>query len=165
MTDTIESFPAPNSGIANIAVGIVLSGTGVTEGVGEFEYNLSAPYQSTTMVTASVVDAAGNPVSPQPSLTVTSTNGPPTQIGAASKFTGYPVGGGGQVYVNVPNQYRGTADVAGIGANSNVASVTGTATATVTINNTGTALIEWSANGITGRLLVTGTNVVTGFVN
>jgi hypothetical protein len=157
MTDTQESFPQATTGL-NTTVGVQITGSGVTVGTGAYEYSVQLEYGSTAMVTATPVDSSGTAQSA--TVTAVSYNGAPTETGEASEFTTYPIGGGGAQYANIPNQYNGRADVIGIGAQSNVASVTPSAPFIVTANNTGSALIEFRAQGRTGRLNVVVENVV-----
>ena len=132
----------------------------VVAGTGAFEYELMLPYGETAAITATPVDINGNSVGGV-TVTAVSYNGTPSQTGESSKFTAYPIGGGGAQYVNIPNPYNGRADVPGIGANSNVCSVSSQGMSfLLSANNTGEALIEFTARGRTGRLNVTVTNPV-----
>ena len=156
MADTQESYPASTTGL-NTTVGVQISGSGVTVGTGAYEYDLIIAYGSTAMVTATPVDSSGTTQSA--TVTAVSYNGSPRQTGAPSEFTTYPIGGGGAQYVNIPNQYNGRADVPGIGAKSNVCSVSPDGMSfLLSANNTGEVLIEFTAQGRTGRLNVTVVN-------
>jgi hypothetical protein len=57
----MSGYPSPNVG-AGVEFAIVLSGTGVVAGAGEGEYALKAAFQSTVVVTATVVDEFGTPL-------------------------------------------------------------------------------------------------------
>jgi len=159
MADTQESFPQATTGL-NTTVGVQVTGSGVTVGTSQFQFDLTITFGETAMVTAQAVDLAGTPQSA--TVTAVSANGAPSQIGESSELTAYPIGGGGAEYANIPNIYNGPADVPGIGAQSNVCSVTGTAPFILSANNTGEALVEWRepASGRTGRLNVTVVNPV-----
>jgi hypothetical protein len=155
----MSGYPSPNVG-AGIEFQIRLSGTGVAAGVGTGEFNLKAAYQTSTVVTATVVDVYGTPLSSQPRLSATSFNGPATQSGEASENTQatLPPNSAGQQYANAPNAYNPAGeDIIGIGQTSNVASVTASAPFTVTITGVGQSLIEWrTPRGTTARLNVQG---------
>jgi hypothetical protein len=155
----MSGYPSPNVG-AGVEFAIVLSGTGVVAGAGEGEYALKAAFQSTVVVTATVVDEFGTPLGSHPVLTAVSFNGPAAQTGEASVNTQatLPPNSGGQQYANAPNAFNpARKDIIGIGQTSNVASVNASAPFTVTITGVGQALIEWrSPRGTTARLNVQG---------
>ena len=73
-------------------------------GRGEYAVSLSLSGTDEVSVSASVVDIAANPVSPQPSVTATSSNGA-QQSGGSSITTTYPqpCGAGSQEEINGPH--------------------------------------------------------------
>ena len=151
----MSSFPSPTDGTKEFA--IVLSGTGITGGNGE--YFLTLAYQGMVVVTATVVDVFGAPISDQPVLTATSYNGPPSQSGEASNpVTLVSPNSAGQEYRMAPTANGvGGMDVLGIGQTGNVANVTASAPFTVTITGIGEALIQFrTPMGRTARLNVQG---------
>ncbi len=159
MADTQESFPKATTGI-NTTVGVQVTGSGVTVGTGPFEFDITIPWNTTAMVTATPVDSNGTAQSA--TVTAVSFNGTPTESGAPSVNTAFPQpNGGGQQYGNAPNQYNPGGDVTGVYPTSNIASINATAPFVVEANNNGEALIEFTAaGGRTGRLNVTVLNPV-----
>jgi hypothetical protein len=154
----MSGYPAPNVG-AGVEFKLVLSGTGVVAGAGIGEYSLKAAYQSSTVISATVVDVHGTPLGSQPTLTASSTNGDAPSD--ASENTAMPQpNGGGSTYFGSPVQWPVPSLYAlGVYPNSNVASVGAVSggVATVTINNVGQSIIEFrSPRGTTARLTIQG---------
>jgi len=152
----MSGYPSPNVG-AGVEFKLVLSGIGVVAGAGIGEYSLKAAYQSSTVVTATVVDVFGTSLSRQPVLTASSTNGGAPSD--ASENTAMPQpNGGGSTYFGSTVQWPVPSSYApGVYPNSNVASVGAVSggVATVTINNVGQAIIEFrTQRGTTARLNV-----------
>jgi hypothetical protein len=151
---------------ANKAAYVALSGAGVSQNASpsDFAALLSLSGTNSVQITATVVDIAGNTVSPQPSLTATSSNGA-QQSGGSSENTAYPQpnGAGSQEEINgphcdfSPSGYNIQPYIAGQYPSSEVATVSAviSGVATVTAQNIGSALIEWlTQSGATGRLTV-----------
>jgi len=164
MADIEQSFPPATNGV-NTTVGVELSGTGIVLATGAYEFDLTLAYGGSAVVSATPVDINGTAQSA--TVTAQSFNGPPSQVredgdvvtahpqpnGGGAEYYGRPVppygiGGGG---ANAPI----TTDVTGAYPTSDVASVMGTGPFTVTADNVGEALIEFTAHGRTGRLNVT----------
>ncbi len=158
MADSQQSYPSGTTGI-NVTVGVELSGSGVILATGEFEYNIRLAYGASATVSATPVDVEGNAQSA--TVTAQSYNGPPSQTGEAGKTTAVPPpNGGGTTYgagapLNAYANLQSTPDhVDGVYPSSDVASVSGTNPYTVTADNVGEALVEFTAQGRTGRLKV-----------
>jgi hypothetical protein len=163
MDNLITAFPAPNTGAAQVAVGIVLTGAGITAGVGVGEYELTMVngVNDSVVVTAQAIDIGGNVLSAQPVITATSTNGA-APAGEGSVQTGWPPANciGQQIgpgYVQPGFQ----TDPGTPMENSAVASVSAVvaALATVTLQNVGQCIVEFrTPQGFSARLNVFGTN-------
>jgi hypothetical protein len=159
------TYPAPTNPTAPAY--ITLSGSGVTAlpGRGEYAVSLSLSGTDEVSVLASVVDIAANAVSPQPSVTATSSNGA-QQSGGSSITTTYPqsCGAGSQEEINglhcdfSPSGYNIQPYVAGDAPTSLVATVSSVVAgvATITAINIRQSLVTFREpiSGVVGNLAI-----------